>query len=456
MAFAVNCKGHEKTKMISQPSLNVKCRMKFGVDSPVRIHLPRSEIASHVAEVLSSGCVPLDVGESSRSGANFAISADGKWVLKRIKSDEVASLKDLAGLSGQEYWVKSQMPNGRPWYWQRSARRKYDALVEAGLEPGDFYWTSTECESPKETKTKSTKHLIKQEGLEEGSYEGKSEETLQASRWCLTKEDPAFGYANQFSKPSLLVPFTLLHEQSRTVVMPSFFYDANQIASSLAPQEPGFDKFDVKPISVRRSEERGPLLAKLLELGWTPANDPDLMCNMGQSIVSKGVVPCWDHLRAMLSEDQNFLNAGRPYEHIDYSLVFLIAHWKGHEAAEQLEKSVTTQFPPNCVASTRASAGTTVLCTYLLDYLMQKTWLRKAESIYKGGKFDNYADNVDKLLACVGNLQASYCQRYVEQACEDASMASNATRAEPPSWWNEYCAQKDEAKTDAMTDAMTL
>merc|ERR1719433_1760614 len=68
------------------------------------------------------------------------------------------------------------------------------------------------------------------------------------------------------------------------------------------------------------------------------------------------------------------------------------------------------------MASTYNHSTTTMMCVRVLDYLMERTWLRKIESAVVNNKFYKYDEGTLKMLSCSGNIFGPGCSDYLDMA----------------------------------------
>jgi len=354
-----------------------------------------AEIESMIVSLIQ-GCMNLDAGSASRSGASIMITADSQWVLKRIKTDEYRVLDRLMGISDRQRWVTLALRD-----WQK-VTNNVNLLPESWNEatPDTRFYYDTKC---------TRKNFAKS---------------------CIRTEDPYGTYHRHFAhKASLLVPFKLVVPEERIIVMPSFALEIETIFSDLEqdlPSNPSSVKYDVKPLQVPNSRERRPFLMRLVRLRWSPANDETLLCGFrsrGQDAAiwkRQAAVrgkECWTQLQNMLREDTALLDRewDRAKQLIDYSLVFTLAELEQNVS----ELPANFELPASCILSRRPHSSAIVLCVNIIDYLMENRPMRWMESWFKGSKFKHYALGVEALLECAGDLTKHNCQSYLYNACQD-------------------------------------
>jgi len=177
-----------------------------------------------------------------------------------------------------------------------------------------------------------------------------------------------------------------------------------QAIRKVVPADAEVKKFDVKP-KPAKSAERPAFFQHLLHHAWSPARNATklLRCN------GTGEFDCWKNLEQSLNASLDFLRKGNL---VDYSLLFTFAFVK---EAEILKDAV---IPSNCILSMhpgfREQVG--VLCLNIIDYLMHLDSLRKLESYFKDGKWDNYDIKMDTLFDCVGSVhRTGECAHYVDE-----------------------------------------
>mmetsp|Transcript_84745 Transcript_84745/g.133864 ORF Transcript_84745/g.133864 Transcript_84745/m.133864 type:complete len:571 (-) Transcript_84745:127-1839(-) len=359
---------------------------------------------------LMGGCNPLQVGNSSRSDSTLWTTTDKKWVLKTIKSSEIKLL---------EYCDTAFSHGVVPRAWSMNLSDDWPMLKS--LKPGSNFFMNEEC--------------AKKSGANWDS--------------CIILEDPLNDMRDAvLGGTSIMVEISLVVYSHKLIVMRNFRTEVQDVAEQLGKTKADVvGKYDVKPLQVQNSVERGPFFARLADLGWSPSLDPSLRCGRIQSSdeaaaaaqgnesfkdydagTTAGVpvwlpqaelrgAECWTNLRDTTFREIEKANvAASKFVFIDYSVVFLLVDISGQHVPEDL------QLPVSCIVSTQFAGKTLLLCLYGIDYLMDFDFWRGVESYFKGDKFKDYAHASQEMVSCAGDLSRSdretNCRSYLELACE--------------------------------------